>query len=94
MRLLVDEHKLDWDKAWHTSPQKTFRVRNHTAPLAEALERWPIGSLFDHFLPRHAEIIYEINYRFLDESGPVSHLTAGSVGAAIESSDKIRTWHT
>jgi starch phosphorylase len=64
MRLLVDERDLDWDEAWRITVA-ALAYTNHTL-LPEALETWPL-SMFERFLPRHLEIIYEINRRFLDE---------------------------
>ncbi|MBL0057817.1 MAG: glycogen/starch/alpha-glucan phosphorylase [Elusimicrobia bacterium] len=62
MRLLVDEESLGWDQAWDVT-QRTFGYTNHTL-LPEALETWPLP-LFAELLPRHLEIIFEINSRFL-----------------------------
>jgi starch phosphorylase len=65
MRLLVDEHRLEWDEAWEIT-RRCFAYTNHTL-LAEALEKWPLP-LFATHLPRLLEIIIEINRRFLDEA--------------------------
>jgi starch phosphorylase len=65
MRLLVDDYVLPWDEAWSITT-RTFAYTNHTL-LPEALECWPLD-LFGRLLPRHLELIYEINARFLDEA--------------------------
>lgn len=64
MRLLVDEHGMAWDKAWRIT-RNTFSYTNHTL-LSEALEKWPL-TMFRSLLPRHTDIIFEINRIFLDE---------------------------
>ena len=63
MRILVDEAHLPWDRAWDLT-QRTLAYTNHTL-LPEALEKWPVA-WFEMLLPRHLEIVYEINRRLLD----------------------------
>ncbi len=71
MRILLDDARLGWDKAWDVT-QKALAYTNHTL-LPEALEKWPLG-WFEIMLPRHLEIILEINRRLLDavrSRGPI-----------------------
>ena len=65
MRILLDDAHMGWDRAWHLTKQ-TLAYTNHTL-LPEALEKWPV-SWFEILLPRHLEIVYEINRRLLDET--------------------------
>jgi glycogen phosphorylase len=74
MRILVDEYNIDWNTAWDTTC-KTFSYTNHTL-LPEALEKWSVG-LFEYLIPRILDIVYEINYRFLNE---VSKMFPGDMG--------------
>ncbi|HEY7817132.1 MAG TPA: glycogen/starch/alpha-glucan family phosphorylase, partial [Vicinamibacteria bacterium] len=64
MRLLMDDHLLEWEPAFQIT-RRMIGYTNHTL-LPEALEKWPL-ELFASLLPRHLEIVYEINRRFLDE---------------------------
>lgn len=68
MRTLVDENDLTWETAWDIT-QNTLGYTNHTL-LPEALETWPV-SILERVIPRHLQIIYEINHRFLKQMAPV-----------------------
>jgi starch phosphorylase len=94
MRILLDEAKLGWDPAWDLT-QRTLAYTNHTL-LPEALEKWPLP-WFEMLLPRHLEIIYEINRRFLDQVRnryPGDHARVDRVSLIEESEPKkVRMAH-
>ena len=94
MRLLVDEHDVEWEKAWKIT-HNTFAFTNHTL-LPEALEKWPL-EMFRQILPRHLEIIYEINRRFLEqvrEAFPGDEERAARMSIIDESGDRyVRMAH-
>jgi starch phosphorylase len=73
MRVLIDLHRVDWNRAWDIT-RRTFAYTNHTL-MPEAMETWPV-SLIAEILPRHLQIIYEINHWFLEE---VRHRYPGDV---------------
>src|SRR5437773_3843505 len=93
MRILLDDVHLGWDEAWELT-QKTLAYTNHTL-LPEALEKWPV-EWFNVMLPRHLEIIFEINRRLLDSvrtrfpgdgRGPCSAREPGGGDAPAQSPD-------
>jgi starch phosphorylase len=89
MRILVDRVELDWDTAWGICT-KTFAYTNHTL-LPEALERWPVR-MIEKILPRHIEIIYEINHRFLslvEKKWPGNNVIKAKLSIIEESTEKM-----
>src|SRR5260370_35488771 len=86
MRILLDDAHLGWDQAWDLT-QRTLGYTNHTL-LPEALEKWPLA-WFEVMLPRHLEIIFEINRRLLDDvrtrfpgdEGRVQRISLGGEGS-------------
>jgi len=110
MRILVDDHELEWDEAWEIC-RATFGYTNHTL-MPEALERWSVD-LFGRVLPRHLEIVLEVNRRFLDglrasgvdepaiqrmsviEEGPVRHVRMANLAViASRSVNGVAALHT
>ncbi|MBU1232044.1 MAG: glycogen/starch/alpha-glucan phosphorylase [Proteobacteria bacterium] len=95
MRLLLDEEGLHWEKAWNVCIH-TFAYTNHTL-MPEALEKWTV-EMMDRVLPRHLQIIYEINQRFLDSvkqqyPGDVHRLQTMSIIEESGEGKKIRMAH-
>lgn len=89
MRILVDRAELDWDKAWGICT-KVFAYTNHTL-LPEALEKWP-ARMLEKILPRHLEIIYEINHRFMkevDKKWPGDNVVKAKLSIIEEGNEKM-----
>ncbi|WP_371194532.1 glycogen/starch/alpha-glucan phosphorylase [Glaciecola sp. SC05] len=89
MRILVDRAELDWDSAWAIC-QNTFAYTNHTL-LPEALEKWP-ARMIEKILPRHLEIIYEINHRFMalvEKKWPGDNAMKAKLSIIEESNEKM-----
>jgi starch phosphorylase len=89
MRILVDRAELDWDSAWEIC-QNTFAYTNHTL-LPEALEKWP-ARMIEKILPRHLEIIYEINHRFMslvEKQWPGNNAMKAKLSIIEESNEKM-----
>jgi glycogen phosphorylase len=76
MRILIDKENLEWDYSWDIC-KRVFAYTNHTV-LPEALETWNV-SLIEHLLPRHMEIIYEINHRFVEEAKQNPNVSAEDI---------------
>ena len=87
MRILVDQHEVEWDEAWDLT-QRVFGYTNHTV-LPEALERWPVD-LFRGLLPRHFEIVEEIDRRFRQQTSALGDPELVRRTAILDESGGVR----
>jgi len=90
MRILVDEHDLSWEQGWALT-QQVFGYTNHTV-LPEALERWPVD-LFQNLLPRHIEIVREIDRRFREQAAGLGDPELVRRTAILSDSGEVRMAH-